>query len=115
MGPSATTRLRCVVGLFAARTSAPRQRARRSTLCCEKFVLFAEKWQPKEQRVEYWRWRIFDKARNRWNDTQHLMTETDALLHHRRATKIEGSREVRDPSEPDEGPDGRSIWRQRSP
>jgi hypothetical protein len=53
-----------------------------------------------QQRVEYWRWRIFDEARNRWNDTQHLMTETDALLHHRRATKIEDSREVRDLSEP---------------
>jgi hypothetical protein len=55
-----------------------------------------------QQRVEYWRWRIFDEARNRWNDTRHLMTETDALLHHRRATKIEGSRKVRDLSESDE-------------
>jgi hypothetical protein len=55
-----------------------------------------------QQRVEYWRWRVFDEARNRWNETRHVMTETDALLHHWRATKIEGSREVRDLSEPDE-------------
>jgi len=70
-----------------------------------------------QQRVEYWRWRIFDKARNRWNETRHVMTETDALLHHRHATKIEGSREVRDLSEPDEDLTAMlpSIWRQRSP
>jgi hypothetical protein len=68
------------------------------------------------QRVEYWRWRVFDECRNRWNDTRHLMTETDALLHYRSATKIEGSREVRDLSEPDEGAAMMpSIWRQLSP
>ena len=51
------------------------------------------------------------------NETRHVMTETDALLHHRHATKIEGSREVRDLSEPDEDLTAMlpSIWRQRSP
>ena len=70
-----------------------------------------------QQRVEYWRWRIYDEARNRWSDTRHLMTETDALLHHPGAIRIEGSREVRVLSETDEDSAAMPplVWRQRSP
>ena len=69
------------------------------------------------KRVEYWRWRVYDEARDRWHDTRHVMTEIDALLHHPGATKIDGSREVREVPETDEerAAMSPSIWRQRPP